>query len=138
MSENHVRISSDFEFGSDRNGSDRPGLTCKTSFHFQHFIFVFVSLFHSFFVVAFFSISARCFNDEIYILSLIYQSEWRAIATISAQSRMLICEADFCFIFRWFFLNFDLFHFGIKNRLSNEANCRSSTNECHLHFILVA
>lgn len=122
---------------SDRIGSDRARLTCKTSFHFQHFIFVFVSvsLYHSFFV-HFVVAAVRCFNDEIYILSLIYQSEWRAIATIAAQSRMLICEADFYFIFSLIFLNFDLFHFGIKNRLSNAKQTvdRAATNAIYILY----
>lgn len=52
---------------SDRIGSDRARLTCKTSFHFEHFIFVFVSvsvsLYHSFFVhfVVALGIAVRCF-----------------------------------------------------------------------------
>lgn len=52
---------------SDRIGSDRARLTCKTSFHFEHFIFVFVfvsvSLYHSFFVhfVVALDIAVRCF-----------------------------------------------------------------------------
>lgn len=76
------------------------------------------------------------FNDEIYILSLIYQSEWRAIATIAAQSRMLICEADFYFHFFVGFLNFDLFHFGIKNRLSNAKQTvdRAATNAIYILY----
>lgn len=76
------------------------------------------------------------FNDEIYILSLIYQSEWRAIAAIAAQSRMLICEADFYFHFFVGFLSFDLFHFGIKNRLSNAKQTvdRAATNAIYILY----
>lgn len=128
---------------SDRIGTDRidRGLPVKLVSIFN-ILYLFLSLFFirssCTLLLLFLVFLPAVFNDEIYILSLIYQSEWRAIATISAQSRMLICEADFCFIFRWFFRNFDLFDFGIKKRLSNEANCRSSTNECHLHFTLVA
>lgn len=93
---------------SDRIASDRieRGLPVKlVSILNILYLFLFLFLFiirSSCTLLLLLVLLSAVFNDEIYILSLIYQSEWRAIAAIAAQSRMLICEADFYFIFRWF------------------------------------